>query len=308
MKMRKYNPVTLATGLLVLVIFLAMLFCFQVRQTEVVVVTTFGRYTRAIAEPGLKFRWPWPIQNLHRFDNRIHNFEKHYEQTTTRDSKTILVDVFLGWKINDPKIFLERFNGDMKRAEEGLEVLLRAAKNSVIGQHPLSDLISPNPQDLKFSQMEQEMLNSIKPSAKESYGVEVVALGIKQLGLPQGVTEKVFERMKAEKDLLVKQYQGEAAGEAIRIRSEADLEKERILAEAEKQARIIRGQADAEAAKYFKTFEQDPEFAVFLLKLNALEQALKDRATLILDTRTTPFDVLNSKQEVGTGKRQGEQP
>lgn len=303
MKHNEHNPVTFATGLLVLIIFLAMLFCFQVRQTEVVVVTTFGRYTRAIVEPGLKIRWPWPIQNLHRFDNRIHNFERHYEQTTTRDSKTILVDVFLGWRIKDPKVFLERFGGDMTRAEEGVEVLLRAAKNGVIGQHPLSDLISPNPQELKFAQMEEEMLSNIKQAALDSYGIEVVLLGIKQLGLPQGVTEKVFERMKAEKDLLVKQYQGEAAGEAIRIRSEADLERERILAEADKQARIIRGEADAESARYLKTFEQDPALAVFLLKLNAIEQALKDRATLILDTRTTPFDVLQDQPQTGSEKR-----
>ena len=303
MKLKELNPVTFATGLLVLIIFLAMLFCFQVRQTEVLVVTTFGRYSRAITEPGLKFRWPWPVQNLHRFDNRIHNFERHYEQTTTRDSKTILVDVFLGWRIEDPKMFLERFGGDMVRAEEGVEVLLRAAKNGVIGQHPLSDLISPNPQELKFDQMDEEMLSNIKQTALDSYGIEVVLLGIKQLGLPQGVTEKVFERMKAEKDLLVKQYQGEAAGEAIRIKSEADLERERILAEADKQARIIRGQADAESARYLKTFEQDPALAVFLLKLNAIEQALKDRATLILDTRTTPFDVLQSQSPTGSEKR-----
>jgi len=303
MKHNKYNPVTLATGVLVLLIFLAMLFCFQVRQTEVVVVTTFGRYTRAMAEPGLNIRWPWPIQNLHRFDKRIHNFEKHYEQTTTRDTKTIMIDVFVGWRIKDPKIFLERFGGEMSRAEEGLEVLLRASKNGVIGQHPLSDLVSPNPQDLRFSQMEDEMLSSMKQAALDSYGIEVVTLGVKQLGLPQSVTEKVFERMKAEKDLLVKQYQGEAAGEAIRIRSEADLERERILAEADHRSRIIRGEADAEAARYLKTFEQDPALAVFLLKLSAVEQALKDRATLILDTRTTPFDVLREQTETGSQKR-----
>ncbi len=297
----KPNPVTLVTGLIVLLLFLAMLFCFQVRQTEVVVVTTFGRYARTITEPGLNVRWPWPIQNLHRFDNRIHNYEKHYEQTTTRDSRTILVDVFVGWKISEPRVFLERFGGEMNRAEESVEVLLRAAKNGVVGQHPLSDLISPNAQDLKFREMEKEMLDSIKTRALESYGIEIVLLGIKQLGLPQGVSEKVFERMKAEKDLLVKQYQGEAAAEAIRIRSEANLERERILAEADKQSRIIRGEADAQSARYLKTFEQEPDLAVFLLKLSALEQALKDRATLILDTRTTPFDVLQS--EPGTAER-----
>jgi len=298
----KRNPVTLATGVVVVLLFAAMLFCFQVRQTEVVVVTTFGKYTRTITEPGFNVRWPWPIQNLQRFDNRIRNFEKQYEQTTTRDSRTLLVDVFLGWRIKDPRLFLARFGSDMDRAEEGLEVLLRAAKNGVVGQHPLSDLISPRSQDLKFGKMEEEMLAGIKSKAEESYGIDVVLLGIKQLGLPQGVTEKVFERMKAERDQLVKQFQGEAAGESIRIRSEADLERERILSLADKDARIIRGQADAEAAGFLKTFEQNPELAVFLLKLNALEQGLKDRATLILDTRTIPFDLLKSQPDTGSGK------
>jgi membrane protease subunit HflC len=299
----KSNPVTLATGIVVVLIFGAMLFCFQVRQTEVVVVTTFGKYARTITEPGFNVRWPWPIQNLHRFDNRIRNFEKQYEQNTTRDSRTLLVDVFVGWRIRDPRMFLERFGSDVERAEESLEILLRDAKNGVIGQHPLSDLISTNLAALKFGKMEEEMLASIKPKALASYGVEVVLVGIKQLGLPQSVTEKVFERMKAERELLVKQFQGEAAGEAIRIRSEADLESGRVLAEADKQAKIIRGQADAQAAAYLKTFEQNPDLAVFLLKLNALEQGLKDRATLILDTRSIPFDLLKSQSEGGAAKR-----
>ena len=48
----KRNPVTLATGLVVILIFVAMLFCFQVRQTEVIVVTTFGKYARTLTDPG----------------------------------------------------------------------------------------------------------------------------------------------------------------------------------------------------------------------------------------------------------------
>ncbi len=155
----------------------------------------------------------------------------------------------------------------------------------MVGQHPLSDFISPDPKDVKFDQIEQEMLDSVKPKALDNYGVDVVLLGIKQIGLPQSITEKVFERMKAEREQLVKQFQGEGAGEAIRIVSEANLERDRILAEAEKQATIIRGDADKESSKALKTFEQNPELAVFLLKLDALEQALKDRATLVLDTQ-----------------------
>lgn len=295
----KRHPVTLITGLVVGLLFLAMLICFQVRKTEVVVVTTFGKFSRTVAQPGFNLRAPWPIQSVHRFDNRVRNFEKKYEQTMTADGRILIVEVFMGWRVKDARVFLDRFGGDVERAEQSLEGILRDAKNGVVGQHPLGHFISPDPAELKFDEIETQMLALVKPKALETYGVEVALLGIKQIGLPQGITEKVFERMKAEREELVKKFQGEGAAEAIRIRSEADLERDRILAEAEAKATIIKGEADKEAAKALKTFEQSPELAVFLLKLDALEQALKDRSTLILDTRTTPFDLLRSGPESG---------
>ncbi|RME95689.1 MAG: protease modulator HflC [Verrucomicrobia bacterium] len=288
----KRNPVTVITAGLIAIVFLAMLFAFQVRQTEVAVVTTFGKFSRIVDQPGFQLRLPWPIQNVYKFDNRIRNFEKKYEQTTTADAKIIIIQAFLGWKIKDARIYLERFGGDEKRAEQSLEGLLRDAKNSVIGRHPLADLISPDPEQLKFDEIEQEMLAIIKPKAADTYGIDVVLLGIKQLGLPESITSKVFDRMKAERQQLVAQYRGEGEGKAQQIRSAADKEKANILAQAESQATIIRGEAEAAAAKALKTFEQNPELAVFLLKLKALEAALQQKATLVLDPNTPPFDLL----------------
>jgi len=299
----KRHPVTLVAGLVVAGLFLSMLVCFQVRQTEHVVVTTFGKFSRTIEQPGLNWRAPWPIQSLHRFDNRVRNFERKYEQTATLDARNILIEVFMGWRVKDARVFLERFGDDITLAEQRIEGLLRDAKFVVVGQHPLSDFISPDPKDVKFDQIEREMLDSVKPKALDNYGVDVVLLGIKQIGLPQSITEKVFERMKAEREQLVKKFQGEGAGEAIRIVSEANLERDRILAEAEKQATIIRGDADKESSKALKTFEANPELAVFLLKLDALEQALKDRATLVLDTKTPPFDLLRAAPDTAESKK-----
>ncbi len=289
----KRNPVTLATGALVVLIFAALLFAFQVRQTEVVIVTTLGRYTRSLDQPGLYFRLPWPIQNVHRYDNRIRNLEKKYEQTTTADGRLIVIDVFLGWRVKDPRQFLELFGDNLAEAERNLEIQLRTAKNNTVGNHPLADFISVDPQSLRFDQIEAEMLQEIR-RATANFGVEIVLLGIKQIGLPESITTKVFDRMKAERERLVKQFQGEGERESIRIRSEADRRREEILAEAEGQARKILGEAEASAAALLKTFEQDPQLAVYLLKLDALEQSLKERATLVLDPRTPPFDLLQN--------------
>jgi len=290
--MKERNPITLVTAAIIVVLFVALLFLFQVRQTEIALVTTFGRYGDAPHGPGIHLRLPWPIQNVHRFDNRVRSFEKKYEQTTTRDGRTIVISVFAGWRITDPKIFLERFSGDENRAEQRLDEMLRTAKNGVVGQHSLGDFISTNPKDLKFDDIEKEMLLAVRAEAASTYGVEIVLLGIKQIGLPESITTKVFERMKADREQLVKQFRGEGEAEARKVRSGADRDREQIVAEAERMATVIRGEAEAQAAASLKVFEQDPELAKFLLKLEALELSLRDRTTLILDPRTPPFDLL----------------
>lgn len=299
----KKTRLSLVIGGLLLVIFLAVLFAFQVRSTEVAVVTTFGKYSTSHTDPGLKFRLPWPIQNIYRFDNRLQNFERKFEQTTTRDAKNILVSLFVGWKISDPKIFLERFNGDPVKAEQQLEGLVRNAKNAVIGRYNFSDFISPDPKQVKFEQFEAEVLKEIQGSAKDTYGLSVEVVGIKQLGLPEAITGKVFERMRTERERLVKQFTGEGEAKAIEIRSEANRKRDELLAKADADALRIIGEAESQASKDYAVFEQKPELAVYLLQIKALKESLKDRATVILDQRTTPFNLLTGdKAPAGTSK------
>lgn len=289
----KKNTLSLVVGVIVVIIFGFLLFSFQVRKTDVAVVTRFGKFSDPITTPGLYAKLPWPIERVYKFENRTQNFEKKFEQTQTKDSRIILVTVFAGWKISDPAIFLRSFDGDPVKAEGTLENLIRSAKNGVIGQYNFSDLVSPNPEALKFDQIEKEILSDVQKLAKDQYGIDVTLLGIKQLGLPENVTTKVFERMKAERERLVKQLTAEGESEATRIRAEARQKREEILAKAKGEAEIIRGQGDREAAKSYTVFKQEPELAIFLLRLKALELSLKERSTLILDQQTPPFDMLS---------------
>lgn len=288
----KKNPLTLLVGSMLLVVFLALLFCFQVRTTEVAVVTTFGRYSRSETNAGIYLRLPLPIQKVYRFDKRLQTFERKYEQQFTRDKKSPILSVYVGWRIADPKRFLESFNGDLLKAEQTLENVVRDAKNSVIGSHDFSELISPDPSKVKFDVIEGEMKSAMAATALSAYGVSIELVGIKELGLPEALTAKVFERMKSEREKLVKKYQGEGNAEADRIRSEAELRRKELIAQAENEAQRILGGAEQEASKHYQTLQQDPELAVFLLSLRSLEGSLKDRSTLILDERTPPFNLL----------------
>ena len=287
----KKNPISLAVGVLLLLIFGALIFCFQVRSTEMAVVTTFGRFSRAETEPGLKFRLPQPFQKVYKFDQRLQTFERRYEQTFTRDKKTPVISVFVGWRVANPQAFLELHNGDIGRADAALESIVRDTKNSVIGHHDFSELVSPDPTKVRFDVIENEMKEAMAATALANFGIKIELVGIRQLGLPETLTAKVFDRMKAEREKLVRNYLADGEAEATKIRSTAERQRQELLATADRDAKIILGTAEAKATESYKVLNQEPEFAEFLLKLRGLEQ-FKDRSTLILDANTPPLDLL----------------
>ncbi|MBA4149138.1 MAG: protease modulator HflC [Verrucomicrobia bacterium] len=290
----KRNTFTIVIGGLLLVIFGLLLFVFQVRQSEVAVVTRFGKPDRTKTEPGAFARLPWPIEKVHKMDQRIQNFEDRFEETLTPDGYNLLVNVYVGWKVSKPELFFPRFaNGSVAEAEKSLEAIVRSAKNEIVGQHPFSHFISTDPNELKFAEIEGEMLAKIQKQVLDNnYGIEIKFLGIKKLGLPENVTQTVFERMKSERQVLVSRIENEGKEQAEKIRSSAERDSAKIIAEADAQATRIRGEGEAEAAKSFAVFQQNPELATLILKLNALEQTLKDKTTLILDQNTPPLDLL----------------
>jgi membrane protease subunit HflC len=289
----KRNPITLITSGVLLLIFLSMLFTFQVRQTEVAVVTTFGRYSRTVPEPGFELRLPWPVQKVFKFDRRLQTFESKFDQSITRDQISLLAQVYVGWSIaGDARTFLERFNGDIAAVERTLEPVIRDAKSVVLGMHNFSDLISTNAAALQFDTIEREMLERVQGRAREDYGIEIQLLGIKQLGLPDSITTTVFQRMRAERQRLSAKYQAEGEREAKIIRAQADGTAREIVANAEAQAARILGDAEVQAQEYYRVFERNPELAIFLFQLRALEDSLQEKSHLIFDQQTPPFNLL----------------
>jgi len=290
----KRNPLILAVGVLLIAIFGLLLFVFQVRQSQVAVVTTFGKPTRDVTAPGAYLKWPWPIQKIYWFDQRIQNFEDDkLDEVLTADNYNLLTMVYVGWRIKDPTAFFPRFSGgSIAEAEKIIKSLVRDAKSAVIGRHPLGDLVNTDEKQLKFDAIEQEIKDIIQRQVvANNYGIEIEFLGLKKLGLPESVTTAVFDRMKSERGRIASASQFEGEAEAQKIRSDAEREAAKLLANAEAQATDIKGKGEAEAAKSLAAFQQNPELANFLFRLKALESSLKDRSTLIFDQQTPPFDL-----------------
>jgi membrane protease subunit HflC len=124
-------------------------------------------------------------------------------------------------------------------------------------------------------------------------GIRLDFLGFKKIGLPDSVTQTVFDRMKSERQKFISQYDSEGNAEAMKIRSAAEREAAETISKAEAQATQIRAEGEAEAAKTFTVFQQNPELANFLLRIDALQKSLNQKSTLIFDERTPPFDLFS---------------
>ena len=293
----KKNLITVLIAAVLVVIFTLLLFTFQVRQSEVAVLTTFGKpAANNVDEPNLYFKWPWPIQQVYRFDKRTQIFEDKFSENLTADGTMLLTSVYVGWRISDAKEFFPKFaGGSVALAQQQLEQMLRSAKATVIGTNNLSDFVNADPAQLKLEAMENEIKARVQNElASHNYGMSIEFLGIKKLGLPTDVTTAVFDRMKSERTKLISKAQNEGIKEATIITSGAERQAADLIANAQAAATRIEGEGVAEAAKTLSVFQQNPELAIFQLKLEALKNSMNQKSTLFFDETKPPFDIFRN--------------
>lgn len=285
--------IVIIAGLLVL-----SMVCFQVRVTESALVTRFGEVKRTITEPGFYWKLPGLIDKVRKFDSRAYLFKGALEETPTRGGDPITATSYIVWKIGDPQKYLERVT-DKVGAENQLESMLRNTQNTVIGQHYFSDFVNSDPKQVKLSQIEDEILQNLKTEAMENYGIDIEAVGLKQLGISKEVTAKVFERMKKDREREKEAIISQGNAEATRIRTEAERKRNELLAIVESQAEAIRGEGDAEAAKYYKMLESNPKLAMYLRNIDALKKILKAKSTIVLGQDMDIMELLKGVPEIG---------
>jgi len=289
--MNKGLPRIVLGGVVLLVLVVYMM-VFQVRFTETAVVTTFGEPSDPKTVPSWYLKWPWPIQKVIKYDNRIRIFEDTEEQTLTRDSKSLIVVTYCGWRIENPLKFLQTV-GSVGEVEERLSEVIRGHKTTVVGRYALANFVSTNPSELRFRQIEEEMLAGVQKDVAK-YGVKAEVLGIKRLTLPQSVTESVFDRMKKTWEKIAAEYEEGGKAVAARIVTNAGQMADRIKSFAETRARAIETEGQARAAAMFRKFDENPELAEFLLKLDYLKRTFSDQTVIYLDPSVEPSVLLLS--------------
>lgn len=285
------NLPSILSAIALAAVFALYMCTYQVRYTEVAIVKTFGKANpQAVKEPGLKFKWPPPIQNVVKYDTRIRLLEDTPEETPTRDSNNLIVSTFTAWKITDPYLF-HRAASVESDAEDNLRSRIRAHKKTVIGKHDFSEFVSTDPNERKLAQIESEMEQLIAADAKRDFGITIEFFGIKQLTLPQEVTQTVFDAMKKVEQNKADNFKSQGEAEATKIIAQAGEAANRIMSVARQKADEIRADGRAEVSRLAERFSEAPELRIFLDKLEAFELVIRTRATIVLGLDDPPIDL-----------------
>jgi membrane protease subunit HflC len=285
---------------------LALTVTFTVRFTETGVLTTFGKAEEGAIknEPGLYFKWPFPIQSVTKYDKRLRFVQTRLETAQTSDGSQIIVEGFATYRVNDPLRFFQRFSNAGERADEHFKKAEGSISDSLrsslgaTSRYAMGDLFSTTEAGSKLPELEADVLRLIRQSSVEGgslndFGIEVASVGINRVILPQETTAKVFDRMRANREALVKDIEGQGEATAVGIRSRAQEIARQIESFATRRAEEIRALGDQEASVYVAEMNQNPQLAVFLREVEFLKSTYTRKVTLILPDNLPGIRLLN---------------
>jgi membrane protease subunit HflC len=326
------NPFLIVIAALFVGGFLLYMCSYTVRFTDVAVVTTFGRAgeNSVVDTPGFKLKWPAPIQSVTVYDRRVRLMKAPPETQQTADDRQIAIETFLAYRVSDPLRFFRAFGGaggsdtrqHLRRAEDALLSRLRSSL-AVTSSYRLNELFTDQQGQSQISRLEADILSRLRAAESaegaelrsetlQSYGIEVLLVGVSSIVLPEGTTNVVFQRMQETRRTMAANARTEGEAEAQRIIAEARAEAEVIEQFAQALAEDIRVRGSEESAQHLARLNEDPELAEFLQEVEFLREGFARRVTLVVPTTFMgmrmfdPADVqrrINAAEERVSGRK-----
>ena len=266
---------------------------FIVSEKERAIVFQFGEAVRPDIPVGFHLKIP-VIQDVKKYDSRIQTLDEEPDRILTVESKYLLVDSFIKYRITDVLTFYKANNGSFNSLNSLLGQRSEFVLKNNFGKRTVKEVVSGERDELMSI-----MLSSLNDSVSD-LGVEIIDFRVKRIDLPSNLSNSVYERMRTERNRLAEELRSEGKEIAREIRAVADKDKVVILAQAYKQSEELRGEGDAEAASiYADSFSQDPEFYEFTRSMKAYVETFGNKSdVMLIDSDSEFFKYLNAKKDI----------
>lgn len=261
---------------------------------EVAVILRFGEMVR-IAQPGLHYRLPNPIENeirvkmavLNKIDGGLRegaskSSQEALEQTLilTGDENMIHTNYTVLWKIKDVADFIFT----VRDPEGTIKVAAESAIREILGQTSARQALTAGRENIGIQA--QELLQKILDMYK--MGVQIVSIQLQRVEPPVQVIQAFNDMQASLVDADRLRNEAEAYRNDILPRARGEAEK--ILQDAEAYQQQVVAIAEGEAARFsvaLAAYNLHPEVAQKRLYLDTMQQVLKNAQKTIVDGKTS---------------------
>ena len=255
-----------------------------VNETQRAIRLQFGEVVETDIQPGIHIKVP--VYNTVRlFDARLQTLDGTPSRYLTGDRKGVIVDSFVQWKIVDVTRYYEATAGDEQVSMRLIAPRVDESLRNEFGRRTLGEIVSEQRDELMSRPIEE-----LNEAMRESMGVAILDIRVKQIDLPSEVSNSVYERMRTERQREAREYRAQGQEQSERIRAAVDRGREVILATAERDADILRGEGDAEATGiYAKAYNQDRELYSFLRSMEAYRSSFNNKQDILVVSPKSDF-------------------
>ena len=288
---------------------------YTVRETEIVILTQFGRQIgKPVVDAGLHWKAPF-IQTVNRIERRVLEWDGPVNEMPTKDKTYITVDAFARWRISDPGQFFVSLH-DERSAQSRLDDIIGSEVRTAVARHELIEVIRSDKSrtlreaaDKNFAgtaaalppiergrrEIEHDILMASAPKV-ESFGIELLDVRFKRVNYNPQVLDRIYQRMISERQQIAQRFRSEGEGEAARIMGKKDRDLRQIESTAYREVQKNQGEADAEATRiYAEAFSKSPqvaEFYGFVKTMDTYRKILIGNTSLVLSTDSEIFRLL----------------
>ena len=279
-------------GIIAVVIAAIWLFAFQVDQREKAIKLQFGEIKDATLAPGIHFKVP-VMNKIIRNDGRILTLDVPPTEFPTNEKKYVKVDFYAKWRIADVAKYFRATRGQEAIANQRLELILVDGLKNEFGKRTIQEVVSGDRREI----MDVIQIQSNEDSKK--LGIKLVDVRVSKIDLPDDVSESVFNRMRAERDRVAKDFRARGKEQAEVIRAKSDKKRTVILANAYNESEQIRGDGDATSANiYAQAYSQNEEFYSFTRSLKAyINTFSKNSDVLVIEPDSEFFRYLKKSEQ-----------
>ena len=228
------------------------------RANEYKLIRQFGRVQRVVSTSGLTFKLPF-IQTTDTVPKEILLYDLPASDVITSDKKSMIVDSYVLWKVTDPLTFTQTLANSIYNAENRINALVynatkntvssmtqdeiiksRDGKMTVTAGEAESDvqsndlILEETTEEVQIKSLTEEIMDQL--GDYEQYGIDILAVEVKKLDLPDDNKQAVYTRMISERENIAAQYTAEGESQAQIIRNTTDKEVSIMLSEANAQA------------------------------------------------------------------------